>query len=133
MGRRLLAFAERFRGPEGTSVIVADNDARSRRFFERNGYTEAARRPRAKDGWPTPGAEWILMRKGEKRGQWPRSWLWVHRRGFYTRCSLHALDCGKGPDVCAGNSLCDTTGSQSTPPTVPIGALSAVIGGGWMA
>jgi len=64
VGKRLLAFAERFRGPEGTSVIVADSDERSRRFFERNGYTEAVRRPMVTDGWPAPGTEWILMRKG---------------------------------------------------------------------
>ena len=63
VGTRLLTFAERFRGPEGTSVIVADSDERSRRFFQRNGYAEAARRPMVKEGWPTPGTEWILRRK----------------------------------------------------------------------
>lgn len=63
VGTRLLLFAERFRGPEGTSVIVADSDGRSRRFFARNGYAEAARRPMVKGGWDTPGAEWILLRK----------------------------------------------------------------------
>jgi ribosomal protein S18 acetylase RimI-like enzyme len=63
VGTRLLAFAERFRGPEGTSVIVANHDERSRRFFERNGYAEVARRPMVKDGWETPGTDWILLRK----------------------------------------------------------------------
>jgi GNAT superfamily N-acetyltransferase len=63
VGTRLLTFAERFRGPEGTSVIVADCDERSRRFFEHNGYTEATRRPMVKDGWQTPGTDWILLRK----------------------------------------------------------------------
>lgn len=63
VGTRLLAFAERFRGPEGTSVIVADSDGRSRHFFGTQGYAEAARRKMVKDGWHTPGTEWILMRK----------------------------------------------------------------------
>ena len=63
VGTQLLAFAERFRGPEGTSVIVADHDTRSQRFFERHGFTEVAHRPMVKDGWETPGSEWILMRK----------------------------------------------------------------------
>jgi ribosomal protein S18 acetylase RimI-like enzyme len=63
VGTRLLAFAERFRGPEGTSVIVANHDESSLRFFERNGYAEAARRAMVKDGWQTPGSEWVLMRK----------------------------------------------------------------------
>jgi ribosomal protein S18 acetylase RimI-like enzyme len=63
VGTELLRFAERFRGPEGMSVIVGDHDQASRRFFERNGFGEAARRPMVKDGWWTPGTEWILLTK----------------------------------------------------------------------
>ena len=63
IGTKLLTFAERFRGPEGMSVIVGDHDEPSRRFFERNAFSEAARRPMVKDGWQTPGTEWILLRK----------------------------------------------------------------------
>lgn len=63
VGTRLLAFAERFRGPEGMSVIVGDHDAASRRFFERAGFAEAVRRAMVKNGWQTPGTEWILLRK----------------------------------------------------------------------
>lgn len=63
VGTQLLRFAERFRGPEGMSVIVGNHDAASRRFFERNGYAEAARRPMVKDGWRTQGTEWILLKK----------------------------------------------------------------------
>lgn len=63
IGTRLLRFVERFRGPEGMSTIVANHDTRSLGFFERNGFTEAARRPMVKDGWETPGTEWILLRK----------------------------------------------------------------------
>lgn len=63
VGARLLAFAERFRGPEGTSMIVADANDGGRRFFERHGYREAARRGMVKDGWRTTGTDWILMRK----------------------------------------------------------------------
>ena len=63
VGAKLLRFAERFRGPEGTSLIVADHDTASLRFFERHGYREAARRTMVKDGWAAPGTDWILMRK----------------------------------------------------------------------
>ncbi len=63
IGAQLLRFAERFRGPEGMSVILGDHDEASRRFFGRNGYTEAARRRMVKTGWQTPGTEWILLRK----------------------------------------------------------------------
>ena len=63
VGTQLLRFAEQFRGPEGMSVILGDHDEASRRFFERSGYTEAARRKMVKDGWQTPGTEWILLRK----------------------------------------------------------------------
>jgi ribosomal protein S18 acetylase RimI-like enzyme len=63
IGAQLLMFAERFRGPEGLSTIVGNHDESSRRFFERHGFTEAARRPMVKDGWETPGTHWILLRK----------------------------------------------------------------------
>lgn len=63
LGTRLLRFAERFRGPEGVSTIVGNHDAASLRFFERHGFSEAARRPMVKDGWETPGSDWILLKK----------------------------------------------------------------------
>jgi ribosomal protein S18 acetylase RimI-like enzyme len=63
VGTQLLRFAERFRGPEGMSVIVGNHDQASRRFFERHGFSEAARRPMVKDGWQTPGTGWILLRR----------------------------------------------------------------------
>lgn len=63
VGTQLLRFAEQFRGPEGMSVILGDHDEASRRFFERNGFSEAARRTMVKNGWQTPGSEWILLRK----------------------------------------------------------------------
>jgi GNAT superfamily N-acetyltransferase len=63
VGTHLLAFAERFRGPEGLSVILGNHDGASQHFFERNGFNEAARRPMVKHGWQTPGTEWILLRK----------------------------------------------------------------------
>jgi GNAT superfamily N-acetyltransferase len=62
-GTWLLAFAERFRGPEGLSVIVGDHEVASLPFFEGAGFAEAARRRMVKDGWQTPGTEWILLRK----------------------------------------------------------------------
>jgi GNAT superfamily N-acetyltransferase len=44
VGGQLLRFAERFRGPEGMSAILGNHDEASRRFFEQNGYAEAAGR-----------------------------------------------------------------------------------------
>ena len=43
VGTQLLRFAERFRGPEGMSVIVGNHDQASRRFFERHLKPWAAR------------------------------------------------------------------------------------------
>ncbi|TNC74572.1 GNAT family N-acetyltransferase [Rubellimicrobium roseum] len=63
IGARLLAFAERFRGPEGTSVIMANQDTPALIHLQRNGYREIARRPMVKDGWETPGTHWVLLRK----------------------------------------------------------------------
>jgi ribosomal protein S18 acetylase RimI-like enzyme len=63
IGTRFLSFAERFRGPEGMSTIVTDHDRRSLSFFMRSGFRETARRPMVKEGWQTPGTDWILLRK----------------------------------------------------------------------
>lgn len=63
VGTRLLEFAERYRGPNGMSIIVADNNAGAKRLYERCGYTEAARRRMVKNGWQSAGSEWILLVK----------------------------------------------------------------------
>jgi ribosomal protein S18 acetylase RimI-like enzyme len=63
VGTRLLDFAERYRGANGMSIIVADNNPGARRLYERCGYTEAARRRIVKNGWQSQGTEWILMVK----------------------------------------------------------------------
>ncbi len=63
IGTRLLGFAERYRGPKGMSLIVADNNTGAKSLYERCGYHEATRRPMVKDGWDSPGNEWILMVK----------------------------------------------------------------------
>lgn len=63
VGTRLLDFAERYRGPNGMSIIVADNNAGARRLYQRCGYGEVARRRMVKNGWQSRGAEWILMVK----------------------------------------------------------------------
>ncbi|WP_193369226.1 GNAT family N-acetyltransferase [Pelagibius marinus] len=63
IGTRLLGFAERYRGPRGMSLIVADNNTGAKALYERCGYREAARRHMVKDGWDSPGSEWILMLK----------------------------------------------------------------------
>jgi ribosomal protein S18 acetylase RimI-like enzyme len=63
LGSQLLRFVQGFRGPQGLSTIVADHDRRSRRFFERHGFRESARRPMVKNGRSTSGSEWILLRK----------------------------------------------------------------------
>lgn len=63
VGTRLLDFAERYRGPNGMSLIVADNNLGAKRLYERCGYAEAARRRMVKNGWRSEGTDWILMVK----------------------------------------------------------------------
>ncbi|MEO3430271.1 GNAT family N-acetyltransferase [Pelagibius sp. CAU 1746] len=63
IGRHLLQFAERYRGPKGMSLVVADNNTGAQALYERCGYREASRRAMVKDGWDSPGSEWILMVK----------------------------------------------------------------------
>jgi ribosomal protein S18 acetylase RimI-like enzyme len=65
-GTRLLALAEQIAsdsGLSGLSIIVADNNTGARRLYERSGYHELARRPMIREGWITPGCEWILLTK----------------------------------------------------------------------
>jgi ribosomal protein S18 acetylase RimI-like enzyme len=59
----LLAFAERWRGPRGMSLIVSDNNEGARRLYEREGYAEVGRRRMVKLDWESTGTDWILMRK----------------------------------------------------------------------
>lgn len=63
VGTRLLDFAERYRGPNGMSLIVADNNTGAKKLYERCGYAEAARRRMVKKGWQSEGTDWILMVK----------------------------------------------------------------------
>ena len=64
VGTALLRFAERWRGPRGMSLIVADSNASARRLYAGHGYTDAARRPVVTaEGWRAAGVDWILMRK----------------------------------------------------------------------
>lgn len=63
VGTRLLDFAEHYRGPNGMSLIVADNNLGAKSLYERRGYAEAARRRMVKNGWQSPGTDWILMVK----------------------------------------------------------------------
>lgn len=61
VGTRLLTVAERYRGPNGMSLIVANNNAGARPLYERCGCREEARRTMVKNGWQSPGTEWVLM------------------------------------------------------------------------
>ncbi len=64
VGSRLLEFAEeRFRGPNGMSIIVSGGNPGARRLYERHGYRQAASRSMTKGGWQNPGTEWVLMVK----------------------------------------------------------------------
>jgi ribosomal protein S18 acetylase RimI-like enzyme len=63
VGTALLAFAERWRGPRGMSLIVSDNNEGARRLYERQGYAEVGRRRMVKLDWESTGTDWILMRK----------------------------------------------------------------------
>lgn len=64
LGSELLALAEHRAlgaGCGGLSIIVADNNIRARRLYERLGYLEEARRPMVKEGWQGPGRDWVLL------------------------------------------------------------------------
>jgi ribosomal protein S18 acetylase RimI-like enzyme len=65
-GRAFLALADRLAeaaGNRGSSIIVSDANTGARRLYERTGYREIARRPKVKEDWPNPGAEWVLLVK----------------------------------------------------------------------
>jgi ribosomal protein S18 acetylase RimI-like enzyme len=63
IGSSFLAFAEKYRGPRGMSLIVADNNTGARRLYERHGYSVTATRPMIKNGWDSEGENWLLMIK----------------------------------------------------------------------
>jgi ribosomal protein S18 acetylase RimI-like enzyme len=66
-GTRLLSVAERLAAAAGTpglSIIVSDANAGARRLYERHGCFEAALRPMVKEGWQSPGENWVLLVKG---------------------------------------------------------------------
>lgn len=67
IGSSLLTFAERYRGPRGMSLIVADNNIGARKLYERNGYKLCARQPMVKNGWESEGEDWLLMIKPASR------------------------------------------------------------------
>lgn len=63
-GTQMLVIAEqlaRETGKPGLSLIVADSNTGARRLYERQGFSEHSRRPMVKDGWESPGMEWVLM------------------------------------------------------------------------
>jgi ribosomal protein S18 acetylase RimI-like enzyme len=65
-GTRLLGIADELsaaEGKTGLSVIVAGNNTGARRLYERCGYGELARRTMVKEGWQSPGREWVLLVK----------------------------------------------------------------------
>ena len=65
-GTRLLQLADEFAreaGLDRLSIIVADLNDGARRLYERRGFSETARRPMVKEGWPGDGEEWVLLMK----------------------------------------------------------------------
>lgn len=65
-GAALLRIAERIAASEGItrmSLIVADSNAAARRFYDRQGYMDVARRPCVREGWDTDTTEWLLLIK----------------------------------------------------------------------
>ncbi|MBA4490754.1 GNAT family N-acetyltransferase [Paracoccus sp. S1E-3] len=63
VGRALLRFAERWRGPRGMSLIVADNNLPAIGLYQSEGYQVAAQRRIVTNGWRTKGQNWLLMLK----------------------------------------------------------------------
>jgi GNAT superfamily N-acetyltransferase len=65
-GTRLLGIADQLAaatGRTGLSIIVADANSNARRLYERCGYAQAAVRPMIKEGWVSPGENWVLLIK----------------------------------------------------------------------
>lgn len=63
IGTALLNFAERFRGPNGMSMIVADNNTSAKSLYEHLGYKAVSEKKMVKNGWQSAGQNWILMIK----------------------------------------------------------------------
>lgn len=66
LGRRLLELAEEIARSEGLalmSVIVADNNLRARRLYERIGYAQLAIALCITEGWVTRTTSWVLLTK----------------------------------------------------------------------
>jgi len=63
IGSSLLTFAERYQGPRGKSLIVADNNTGARKLYERNGYEVRTWKPMVTNGWESEGENWLLMIK----------------------------------------------------------------------
>ncbi len=67
LGTALLAVADKLAAEADRradlSIIVSDANTGARRLYERTGYGEAARRPKVKNGWQTPGKDWVLLVK----------------------------------------------------------------------
>jgi ribosomal protein S18 acetylase RimI-like enzyme len=65
-GQELLKGAEAIAaglGKRGLSIIVADSNARARKLYERQGYSEHTHRPMVKEAWQNAGTHWVLLVK----------------------------------------------------------------------
>jgi ribosomal protein S18 acetylase RimI-like enzyme len=65
-GARLLSVAEQIAttsGRGGLSIIVSDSNAGARHLYERHGYRTVAERPMVKEGWESPGRNFVLLVK----------------------------------------------------------------------
>lgn len=66
LGSGLLRLAEQIASAEGLermSIIVAGDNEGARRLYERQGYTETARRPCVHGNWQSDLEEWVLLVK----------------------------------------------------------------------
>ena len=65
LGSILLDKADRLSRERPLSLIVSDANGPARRFYDRHGFEEAARRPIVTaDDWQSEGANWLLLKKG---------------------------------------------------------------------
>lgn len=63
IGSALLKFAESNKGPNGNSLIVADNNIRAHALYQRLGYQDVSSKKMVKGNWQSNGENWILMIK----------------------------------------------------------------------
>jgi ribosomal protein S18 acetylase RimI-like enzyme len=68
IGRLLMETQEPLGGPNGRSVIVADQNEPATALYRSLGFSEVARLPIVKEGWRCDSSGWVLLTKRRSAG-----------------------------------------------------------------